>query len=173
MVALEMRMNTAENEGRGGEGQQKEIITFYVEDNNYAVDLKCVRELICSAIVTRVKYDNDSKCYARINLRGKLVRIFDMQKLLGRSRKNTPRTPNVLMIEHKTGSGIMAGLIFDSIGEVIQSGRQGHSEFLKPAGRDENNLIAAEIIKDGRSIELLNIGHLFEIEFKNKDCGNW
>jgi len=157
-------MFNAETVGNGYQVQQEKIITFLVDDTFYAVEAKYVRELICSAMVTLIKSDEDSRYCPMINYRGKLVRAFDMQQMRGRRRNNASMIPGVLMIEQKTGGGKMAGLIVDSVEEVMQSSENGWSESSLSVTNVNKKLIKAEMLKGNQRIYLLNPEFLFDIE---------
>jgi chemotaxis signal transduction protein len=167
MAMLEMTMYKTEADCNQYRVQQGKFITFRVEDTCYAVDAKYVRELICSVMVTLIKSDDNSRYLPMINFRGKLVRAFDMQKMTGRRRKNASMIPGVLMIEQKTGGGKMAGLIVDSVEEVIQSGDRQWSE-CSAAAAAGNMLISAEVLRGERRIHLLNPEFLFDTEMKDQ-----
>ncbi len=168
MAMLELTMYKTEMAGHEPRIQLGKIITFRVENTYYAVEAKYVRELICSAMVTHIKLDGVSRYCPMINIRGKLVNAYDMQKLTGRRRNNAPMIPNVLMIEQKTGGGKMAGLIVDSVEEVMHSGGQEWSESPGVSDYDDNRLIKAELLKNNRIIHLLNPEFLFDTEFVNR-----
>ena len=148
--------------------QPGKIITFRVENTYYAVETKYVRELICSAMVTLIKTDEAHRYCPMINFRGKLVRAFDLQKMTGRRRNRAPMIPNVLMIEQETGGGEMAGLIVDSVEEVMQSGGKRWSESSEMSGYGGKKLITAELLKNNRKIHLLNPEFLFNTELVNR-----
>ncbi len=158
-------MLQAETDGSGCHGQQKKSITFLVEGSLFAIDMKYVRELLCSAIVTCIKFDSETKYYPMINFRGKLVRVFDIGILLGRKRKYASMITNVLMIEREAGGGVMAGLVVDSVGEVIQSSAKSPLKRSAASGTGADKLVRMEICEGGATIRVLDMEYFFESEF--------
>ena len=159
---LEKLMSTPETEKRENFNRIGKIITFTVDETLYAVESRFVRELICSVAITRVRSDHDLQYNPMINVRGKLVRMFNINKLLGRKRKNAVSNPSVLLIEQQSKKSSLAGLTIDSIGEVISDGGDQWYEGATVARTEEEALFSTEIKKNGQTILLLDVENFFK-----------
>jgi purine-binding chemotaxis protein CheW len=102
-----------------GQGQ---YLTFFLSEEEYAVDLLRVREIIAYGTVTRVP---QTPAFVRgmANHRGTVVPVLDLGAKLGLPPAIvTPRTC-ILLIEVPSGEGLdLLGIVADSVHQVVELG---------------------------------------------------
>ncbi len=89
-------------------------ICFNLDDENYALPIDEVREIILVPRITRV-INVDPFVLGIINLRGEIVAILDLSHFLGKSRHAAGEANRVIIAE---SGGICAGLMTDSVAAV-------------------------------------------------------
>lgn len=95
--------------------QPSQFITFRIDDNLVGINIKSVREINRVLDITPVQHSPD---YVRglINLRGKIVTVFDLGTRLGlQPREITDASQNILLKNDDVG------LLVDSIGDVVEA----------------------------------------------------
>lgn len=100
--------------GIAGSHQGGKFLTFRLVDNEYAIDILAVREIIGVPDITTVpQMPNFVK--GVINLRGKVIPVIDLRERFGLGP--TPRTDETCVIVIDTGQD--TGLIVDAVSEVL------------------------------------------------------
>ncbi len=112
---------THQSDGSVTEYQERlagKYLTFYLGNEEYAVEILKVQEIIQMHAVTKVpKVPN----YIRgvINLRGKVIPIVELRKKFGMDPiEDTDKTAIVVMMIEKEGETITMGIIIDNVREV-------------------------------------------------------
>jgi len=132
-----------------------QVVSFEIGDEEYAVDILEVQEIIRMVEITPVP---KAPHYVEgvINLRGKVIPIIDIRRRFGMSVAECTKETRIVVVDV---SRIIIGIIVDSVSEVLRipsnliepspSGKQGGTEFHKGVGR-----------VDGRLLSLLSLDRL-------------
>jgi len=102
-----------------GQDQQRQYLTFLVGEENFAISILDVKEIIEMNAITRVPM---TPSYIRgvINLRGNVVPVIDLSARLGRECSEiTKRTCIVLVqVEYHEESQFL-GMLVDAVDEIL------------------------------------------------------
>ncbi len=132
-----------------------QVVSFEIGDEEYAVDILEVQEIIRMVEITPVP---KAPHYVEgvINLRGKVIPIIDIRRRFGMSVAECTKETRIVVVDV---SRIIIGIIVDSVSEVLRipsnliepspRGKQGGTEFHKGVGR-----------VDGRLLSLLSLDRL-------------
>jgi purine-binding chemotaxis protein CheW len=153
----------ADDEIEVEEGKEKEYVTFLVGDEEYAVDIAQVVEIIPLPEITRIP-GGEEFTRGIINFRGEIIPVYDFRlRLKLAEREYDPETVVLIIIIGRK----KAGVIVDRAAEVIrlsqeQISRAPHmahipSEYVTGIGQ-----------KQGRSVVLLKASIVFNIELKEE-----
>ena len=105
---------TAATQTPASHEQAGKYLTFRLADNQYAIDILTVREIIGVPDITRVP-QMPAFVKGVINLRGKVIPVVDLRQRFGLGE--TPRTDETCIIVIDTGQD--TGLMVDAVSEVI------------------------------------------------------
>lgn len=138
----------------GLEMQKKEttellqLVSFFIEDEEFAVDILYVQEINRMLQVTKVPNAPD---YVNgvINLRGRVIPVINLRLRLGMPRKEPDKNTRIIVMEVNEKT---VGFIVDSVNEVLRipenvteappSLAMGiNSEFIKSVGKLEDRLL--------------------------------
>lgn len=111
-------MTTVVNQGVGISGK---YLTFILGDEGYGIPVMKVKEIIRLKDTTTIPKMPDH-VLGVINLRGKIVPVFDLRIKFGiPSHENSERTCVIVaqVLEIESGERKMVGLVVDSVEEVI------------------------------------------------------
>lgn len=146
-----------------------QYLTFTLGDEQYAVEVGKVREVLEFTEITRVPRTRD---YMKgvINLRGSVVPVIDLRRKFGLpDGRQTVDTSIVVMELDLGGEGVVLGTIADSVQEVISLDREQiepsprigtkiDTEFIKGIGKqDERFIIILDIDRVFSESELANV----------------
>jgi purine-binding chemotaxis protein CheW len=117
---------TGEENGRGtmeasgnptdkGEGVL-ELLAFQLADEEYAIDILTIKEIIRSLDITHVPR-RPSFIKGIISLRGTIIPIYDLRTRLGLTESPPTRNTRVLVVEMRKG---LIGIIADRVTEVVK-----------------------------------------------------
>lgn len=97
-----------------------QLVACAVEDEEYAIDIEKVQEIIRLQEITRVPH---SSLYISgvINLRGMVIPVMDLRKRFGLPEKVYGDTSRIIIINWSNG---FAGLLVDGVSEVIRIPKQ-------------------------------------------------
>lgn len=96
--------------------EDMQVVACTIDNEEYAVDIRAVQEIIRILEVTRVPH---APAYLEgvVNLRGMVIPVMDMHGRFGLPpRKNTDSTRVIIINWHDT----MVGLIVDGVSEVLR-----------------------------------------------------
>lgn len=127
--------------------QKREYLTFRLGDEEYAVEIACVREILKAPAITEVPHAPEP-ILGVILLRGEVIPVHDPRRRLGIPPAPPPRGARVVICD--AGDGL-AGLLVDSVSQVvrlppsaIEARPQGiagiDSDTLMGIGRDRDRL---------------------------------
>lgn len=97
-------------------GRQQLLATFRLRDAYYAVDAVMVLEVIRPGEITPIPH-GPTEVMGVINLRGRIVTLFDMGMLLGFAAAERTQRSRILIVEDR---GEFTGLLVDEVAEVAE-----------------------------------------------------
>jgi purine-binding chemotaxis protein CheW len=100
-------------------GAAQQYLTFSLGDEVFAMDIRCVREIIQINSMTMVPLMPE---FVRgvINLRGSVVPVIDLQSRFGRARAQVGKKTCVIIFDATMAEEkVELGLLVDSVSEVI------------------------------------------------------
>ena len=108
-------------------GPALQYLTFSLGDEVFAMDIRCVREIIQHGNMTMVPLMPE---FVRgvINLRGSVVPVIDLQSRFGRARTQVGKKTCIIIFDATLADEkVELGLLVDSVSEVIDIA-QAHVE---------------------------------------------
>jgi purine-binding chemotaxis protein CheW len=109
------------------QGPALQYLTFSLGDEVFAMDIRCVREIIQHSNMTMVPLMPE---FVRgvINLRGSVVPVIDLQSRFGRARSKVGKKTCIVIFDTVVGDEkVELGLLVDAVSEVIDIA-QSHVE---------------------------------------------
>jgi len=104
--------------------QEEKFVVFVLNNEQYAVNILQVREIIRPLPVTRVPKAPDF-IEGIINLRGTIIPIIDLKKCLGMEFQAPTKQNRILILEIEDN---LLGFIIDKVNEVISISRENIHE---------------------------------------------
>ncbi len=136
------------DESQEGRGDLLQLVSFHVGDEEFAIDILGVQEIIRMVELTPVP---NAPYFVEgvINLRGKVIPILDLRSRFGLSAADRTKDTRIIVVEI---ANTVLGFIVDSVEEVLRlpenlietppnTGRGGSSEFHKGIGRVNGRLL--------------------------------
>jgi len=105
--------------GQQDPGTALQYLTFSLGDEVFAMDIRCVREIIQHGHMTMVPLMPE---FVRgvINLRGSVVPVIDLQSRFGRARAQIGKKTCIVIFDASIADEkVELGLLVDSVSEVI------------------------------------------------------
>lgn len=131
--------------------QEVELLSFYVGDHEYSVDIMSVREIRGWTKTTSLPH---SPAYVRgvINLRGTVLPVVDLALRLGLEAKE-PHERNVVVVVDLNGRTL--GLRVDAVSDILSIPLTGMQTPPQIAADDANAFVRALTIVDERMVRVL------------------
>lgn len=136
------------------EGEILQLVSFHVGDEEYAVDILNVQEIIRMVEITAVP---NAPHYVEgvINLRGKVIPILDLRARFGLSAIEQSKETRIIVVDLEN---VIIGFIVDSVSEVLRlpesriepspvTSKSGSAEFHKGVGRINGRLLVVLDLK--------------------------
>jgi len=111
------RREVAEKEKVADPADRRELLTFTMAGEQYAVDIERVVEIITPRPVTRVP-NADPSVVGILSLRGTIVVVVDVRELLGHAPAGAPNADTRIIIVQREGEN--AGFFVDSVQRVVK-----------------------------------------------------
>ncbi|SHI20924.1 purine-binding chemotaxis protein CheW [Sporobacter termitidis DSM 10068] len=144
-------MDITENQSEMAEEVQGgRLLTFFIGDVTYGIDMHHITEIVGLQAVTEVP---DMPVFMKgiINLRGKIIPVMDIRLRFGiEERAYNDRTCFIVI----DISGTPVGLIVDSVSEVMAV-PPGEIAAVPPAGAGKSNRYVKSIGKTGSGVVLI------------------
>ena len=154
-------------------GPALQYLTFSLGDEVFAMDIRCVREIIQHSNMTMVPL---MPAFVRgvINLRGSVVPVIDLQSRFGRERASVGKKTCIIIFDSVTAEEkVELGLLVDSVSEVIdiaqahvepapQFGSTIRREFIHGMGKVGGAFIV--ILAPERALDITDMAALVEKE---------
>lgn len=144
-----LRSRLASNQDKG---ITRQLVTFVLAGEEYALDIKKVQEIILNNTPTFIP---QSPAFIRglINLRGNVIPVVDLRTLFGMPTVEATGDTRIIVVESR---GVIVGLTVDAVNEVLRIGEKQ----LSPAPPTVANLgrryLAGLVQLDKRLVILLN-----------------
>jgi purine-binding chemotaxis protein CheW len=141
-----------------------QYLTFTLEDEQYAVTVSKVREVIEYTHITKIP-KTASFMKGVVNIRGSSVPVIDLRSKFGMEESKDIKSASIIITEIDTREGkIVLGALADSVQEVIELepsqiedpprfGANLNAEFLEGIGK-----------KDDKFVIILDIDKIFDTE---------
>jgi len=140
---------------------QRQYLTFFLADEQYAVGVLSVKEIIEYGIVTKVP---TTPAYIRgvINLRGAVVPVVDLAVKFGLAEMPVSRRTCIIIMETTlAGERVVMGIVADAVSQVIQFSAQD----IEPAPAFGTSVRLAYLEGMGKLgtkfVLILNMDHVF------------
>ncbi len=131
-------------------------VSFTLDGECFGVDVLQVREVLNRPELTSVPGAKQF-CVGVINLRGRILTVMDLRRLLGLPDFDAEHSEHLLVVEHK---GRMIGLIVDTVGDVLNLNPEAETTE-HTRGRDVPDVM--KMVHHGdRFIALLDLNLLLE-----------
>ncbi len=125
-----------------------QLVGFKIAEEEYAVDILMVQEIIRMMQVTKVPNAPDF-VDGVVNLRGRIIPVIDLRSKLGLPRKEVDKDKRIIVVEV---AGKTVGFIVDAVTEVLRIPASitepppdlitnVNSEFIKAVGKLEDRLL--------------------------------
>ncbi|HBG05955.1 MAG TPA: chemotaxis protein CheW [Geobacter sp.] len=130
-----------------------QMVTFYLDREEYGVDVMAVREIINMTEITKMA-NAPSHVEGIINLRGQIVPIVSLRKRFGLPEADGGFLNCIAVMDF---GGELSGFIIDEVSDVIRVSR---SEILPPLDVAGQPWIEGILSLDQRLVILMNLEHL-------------
>jgi len=132
--------------------ETRQYLSFKLDEEEFALDISKVREVLDYAKITRVPQSPEFMCGV-INLRGSVVPVMDLNRKFG--IRNTEKTVNTRIIIGEVsieGEGTVMGVLADSVNEVMELepeniekspsiGIRMNTDYLMGVGKSEDEFV--------------------------------
>ncbi|MBU1176104.1 MAG: chemotaxis protein CheW [Alphaproteobacteria bacterium] len=138
----------------GGEPRKRanQFVTFYVGENAYGIDIMAVRE-IRSWTPTTVLPDQAYGARGVLDIRGKIVEVFDLSLVLGSGGRDQQANQVVLVVAIADRD---VGLAVDSVSDIVDA---ADGDFAEPPAK--GGKVAAMVRQNEQLISILDLDVLF------------
>ncbi|MFT8806258.1 MAG: chemotaxis protein CheW [Acetobacter aceti] len=134
------------------------VISFNVGEQEYCVDILCVREIRGWTEATPLP--GTPPCVKGvINLRGIIVPVIDMHELLHISHKDSSERNVVMVIDI---DGKVSGLLVSKVSDILDITSEMIQDVPVTTADETDPLVSGLIAFDGRLIGLLRLGSVAE-----------
>jgi purine-binding chemotaxis protein CheW len=137
------------------DGKILQLVTFKLDNEEFAVDILKVQEINKMTDITRIP-NAPPFVEGVINLRGKIIPVVDLRKRLGFEGRSFGKSTRIIVVELE---GMVLGFTVDSVSEVLRisestvepppslvSGME--SEYIEGIGKLENRLLLLLELKE-------------------------
>jgi purine-binding chemotaxis protein CheW len=163
--------NALKPQGPVDSGPALQYLTFSLGDEVFAMDIRCVREIIQHGNMTMVPL---MPAFVRgvINLRGSVVPVIDLQSRFGRPRAQVGKKTCIIIFDATVDDEkVELGLLVDDVSEVIdiaqshiepapQFGTTIRRDFIHGMGKVDGNFIV--ILAPERALDINEMAALAE-----------
>lgn len=95
--------------------ESHKFLTFFLEGEEYGIEILKVREIIGMMSVTPVP-QSPSQLKGVINLRGKIIPVFDLRLMFAMQEREHDNQTCIIIVDVK---GLLVGVIVDTVSEVM------------------------------------------------------
>jgi purine-binding chemotaxis protein CheW len=144
-----------------GTTKEKHLVVFQLGDENFALDIACVREIIKPAEIVRVP--NSPDCVqGLIHLREHVIPVIDLSRMLGvPSGAAQDKTRRFIITEI---GGRLTGLSVDAVGEVLRIPEAGVEPVPETVSTVRTQYLTGIIRPGGRIVLLMDLQKILSPE---------
>lgn len=142
------------------QNNEKTIVSFYLDEQEYGIDIGFIQEIIQMVEITKVP-ESPPSVKGIINLRGKVVPIVNLRLLLNMQEKTIGLNTPIIVVSN---GSLTLGFIIDSVEDVINIPDNlidAPSDFYPVA-----SFLEGVCKIDSRLLLLFDVNKLFSIEDK-------
>ncbi len=139
---------------------QRQLLTFSLDNEEYALDIESIREIIKPREITEIPRMAEH-VLGILSLRGQVIPVYDLKRRLRLGRSETGANARIIVCQH---GELVVGLLVDNITQVVKISKDGVEP--TPAnmvGVDRNLLLGVGRCQ-GRFLILLNLPNLIDAE---------
>lgn len=154
--------------GLVGPDQKHQYLTFSLDQELFAVEILCIREIIEFGTITHVPM---APPFIRgvINLRGAVVPVIDLSVRFGRERMASTRRTCIVITEVESAGGTLTmGIVVDAVSEVLdvpesliepppEFGSKIRTDFIKHMAKIDNRFVVILDINRVLSVEEVSV----------------
>lgn len=141
-----------------GAGSQRQLLTFSLDKEEYALDIETIREIIKPREITEIPRAPEH-ILGILSLRGQVIPVYDLKQRLKLGRGVV--TPSTRIIVCQDGDRVV-GLLVDCITQVVKIAKDGvEATPANMAGIDRNLLLGVGR-SQGRFLILLNLPNVID-----------
>ena len=135
-----------------GAGRANQFVTFNVGNNAYGVDIMAVREIRSWTPTTDLP-DQAFGARGVLDIRGKIVEVFDLSVVLGAGSRDAQANQVVLVVAIGNRD---VGLAVDSVSDIVDADDSDFADPPQPGGK-----VAAIVRQKEQLISILDLDVLF------------
>jgi purine-binding chemotaxis protein CheW len=139
------------------DGHIRELVAFKIDAEEFAVDIASVQEINRAVELTRIP-NAPSHVQGVMNLRGKIIPVVDLRRLLGFQARAADKQSRIMVIEI---GGLVAGFLVDSVSEVVRLPESAVEAPPTFAGALDADYVGGVGKVDDRLLILLNLQKMF------------
>ena len=143
------------------DGDQLQLVTFEVANEEFAVDILSVQEINRMMELTRVP-QSPPEVEGVINLRGRIIPVIDLRRRFGLEEKQADEHSRIVVVEI---TGRVIGFIVDRVHEVLRIDSSVVEAPPSMITTVKSDYIAGVGKLDDRLLIMLDLGRLFNAEF--------
>jgi purine-binding chemotaxis protein CheW len=132
-----------------------QMVTFFLEGEEYGVDVMQVREIVSMAPITKTA-NSSYHVEGVINLRGRIVPVLSLRRRLGMTELEDRGTSFIAIMDFR---GELTGFVIDEISDVVRVRR---SDILPPLETDRQQWIEGILRLGDRLVVVVNLQPLVE-----------
>lgn len=133
--------------------KQRELLTFELSDQEYALDIMAVREIRGWTRATPMPLA-PSFMRGVINLRGTVLPIMDLAERLGLPNCAQDDRAVIVVVQNE---GSTIGLLVDAVSDIVALDREDIQEPPETSSQDGKNTIDSIALVDNRMIRVLDL----------------
>ncbi|MFT6023690.1 MAG: purine-binding chemotaxis protein CheW [Ascidiaceihabitans sp.] len=137
-----------------------ELLTFRIGDQEYSLDIMCVREIRGWTKTTPLPHA-PAHMKGVINLRGTVLPVMDLAERLGMATREHTNRNVIIVVKH---NGSMTGLLVDAVSDIIALSQDDLRPPPEIAGSTSAGVIKALTLIDERMIRVLDLANILEFE---------
>ncbi len=132
------------------------LLVLLLDDEWYAVEVTCVREVLHGAEITRVPC-TPSYVLGIISVRGEIVSVCDVKEALGLTLEPTMGKPPIVVVEV---GDVVTGLAADEVADIVEIPTASLEPALTAVDRFGAEYISGEAMIEGKLVAVLNVERL-------------
>jgi purine-binding chemotaxis protein CheW len=143
-----------------GFSNELQLVSFILGQEEYALDILLVQEIIRMLRITRVPR---APHYIEgvVNLRGNVIPVFDLHRRFGLSERVNSERTRIIVVKVQE---IIAGLVVDGVSEVLRLPQAAVEPVSSLVTAVDTDYIQGIGKKDNRLLIMLNINRVLGIE---------